>query len=224
MSLEFDLTLARREFDLHLSGEFGKGITGIFGPSGSGKTSFFNLLAGIEKPESGFIRLNDRVLADVGRKVSVPIHKRRVGYVFQDRLLFPHLTVRDNLLFGIPYTAKTGLSFDEIVDFLDLKPLLKSKPARISGGEQQRVAIGRALLCTPDLLLLDEPFNAIDYSLRSSILATIRELGEKTDIPVLVISHDREDLVTLSDRLYRLSGRGLNGCRKFNLQNAVKIG
>lgn len=224
MSLEFDLTLARREFDLDLSGEFGKGITGIFGPSGSGKTSFFNLLAGIETPGSGFVRLNGRVLADVENRICLPIHKRRIGYVFQDRLLFPHMTVRDNLLFGVPYATKRGLSFDEIVDFLDLEPLLKSKPSRISGGEQQRVAIGRALLYAPDLLLLDEPFNAIDYSLRSSILATIRELGEKSDIPVLVISHDREDLVTLSDRLYRLSGQGLNGCRKFNLQNAVKIG
>lgn len=205
MSIDFNLKLPRRDFDLDLTGSFNNGITGIFGPSGAGKTTFFNLLAGIETPEEGAVSLNGRVLTDTAQMISVPIHKRQIGVVFQDKLLFPHLSVKKNLLFGVPFTKSKKISFDEVVDFLNLSSILNSKPRDISGGEQQRTAIGRALLTSPELLLFDEPFNAVDYSLRATILPYIKRLNEMMDIPILVISHDLSDLQCLTNQVYSIS-------------------
>jgi molybdate transport system ATP-binding protein len=205
MSVEFDLKLPRRDFDLELKGSFNKGITGIFGPSGAGKTTFFNLLSGLEMPEKGFVSLEGRVLTDTDKKIFIPVHKRRIGVVFQDKLLFPHLSVKDNLLFGVPFSMGKKVSFDDVVDLLNLSSILKSKPHDISGGEQQRTAIGRALLTSPELFLFDEPFNAVDYSLRSAILPYIRSLNEILDIPILVISHDLSDLQCLTNQVFSIS-------------------
>jgi len=202
VSLIFDFLQPRREFDLNLKGDFDKGITGIFGSSGAGKTSFFNIIAGIEKPKSGYVALNDRVLTDSARKIHVPIHKRGIGIVFQENLLFPHLTIRDNLLYGYKYSREKRVKLDEITDLLDLSGILDSKPYQISGGEAQRTAIGRAILTSPDLLLLDEPFNAVDYKLRANILDYIKRLNGVLDIPVLVISHDFSDLEKLTKNFY----------------------
>lgn len=205
MPLDFNLQLPRREFDLELSGSFHKGITGIFGPSGAGKTTFFNLLSGLEKPLKGSVILNGRVLTDIDKGIYVPVYKRRIGVVFQDKLLFPHLSVKENLLFGVPYVKEKKISFDDVVDLLDLSSILSSKPHNISGGEQQRTAIGRALLTSPELLLFDEPFNAVDYALRSAILPYIRRLKEILHIPILVISHDLSDLQCLTNQVYLIS-------------------
>ncbi len=202
MSLVFDLTIPRRDFPLSLKGEFADSTVGIFGSSGAGKTSFFSLLAGLEKPSQGGITLNGRVLTDTEKGIFVPPQKRRIGVVFQDKLMFPHMTIRENLLFGVPYVKKKRVALDDVVDLLDLGNLLDSMPHEVSGGEQQRTAIGRALLTSPELLLLDEPFNAVDSSLRYKILPYLRKLRDKLGIPMLVISHDLPDIQKLTNRVY----------------------
>jgi molybdate transport system ATP-binding protein len=202
MSLEFDLVLPRREFELRLAANFGKELIGVFGPSGAGKTSFFNLLAGLERPSAGRIVLNGRILTDVEENLFVPVNKRRIGVVFQEKLLFPHLSVRDNLLFGRKYAKGPEIPLESVAELLDLTTLLDARPADISGGEAQRTAIGRALLSSPELLLMDEPFNAVDSALRRSILPYLKRLGNELDIPMLVISHDLPDIRRLTEKVY----------------------
>ena len=205
MSLQFNIFLPRREFNLELRGCFENGITGIYGSSGAGKTTFFNIIAGLERPLKGSVSLNGRVLTDCHRNIHVPVHKRRVGLVFQDKLLFPHLSVKENLLFGYPYVKDKKVDLDEVVELLNLSAILKSRPHEISGGEQQRTAMGRAILTSPDLLLFDEPFNAVDYCLRTSILNYINRLKEALNIPFLIISHDLSDLQRLTSRVYQIN-------------------
>ncbi len=204
MSFKFDLKLSRNSLYFNYSGQFGSGITGIIGSSGSGKTTFFNLISGLQNADEGFICLNKRLLTDTYKNIQIPVHKRRVGYVFQDNLLFPHITIEENLLFGRPYIKKHRVDFEEIVELLNLSSILSSKPNQISGGEGQRAAMGRAILSSPDILLLDEPFNAVDYELRSTILTYIKTLNRKLKIPILVISHDYNDLKLLTDRFYMI--------------------
>lgn len=202
MSLHFDLQMPRRDFTLNIEGEFGDQTIGIFGPSGAGKTSFFSLLAGLEKPEKGKIILNGRVLTDTEKGIFVPVHKRHIGVVFQEKLLFPHMTIKENILFGERYSKDKTLGLDEVAELLGLRSLLDSMPHEVSGGEQQRTAIGRALLTSPDMLLLDEPFNAMDNSLRATILPYLRNLRDQLQIPFLVISHDLPDIQRLTDKIY----------------------
>lgn len=202
MSLQFDLQLPRRDFTLNIDGEFGDQTIGIFGPSGAGKTSFFTLLAGLEKPVCGKIVLNGRVLTDTDKGIFVPVHKRKIGVVFQDKLLFPHMTIRENILFGERYASNKSISLEEVAELLGLTALLNTMPSEASGGEQQRAAIGRALLTSPDMLLLDEPFNAMDNSLRATILPYLRNLRDRLHIPFLVISHDLPDIQRLTDKIY----------------------
>ena len=202
MSLVFDLTLPRRDFELSLQGEMGDTATGVFGPSGAGKTSFFSLLTGLETPASGRIVLNGKVLTDMEKGISLPANKRRIGVVFQDKLIFPHLSIRENLLFGERYVKKRKISLEDVVDLLDLSTLLDSMPHEISGGEQQRTAIGRALLTSPELLLLDEPFNAVDNTLRTRILPYLKRVRDTLKIPMLVISHDLPDIQRLTSQVY----------------------
>ncbi len=202
MSLEFDVTLPRRDFTIGLSGNFGKETIGIYGPSGAGKTSFFSMLLGLEKPQKGKISLNKRILTDTDAGIHIPANRRRIGVVFQEKLLFPHLSIRDNILFGKRYAKKHRVNLASIADMLDVSPMLDSKPAEISGGEQQRVAIARALLTSPEMLLLDEPFNAVDAELRLSILPYLNRLTEELKIPMLVISHDLPDIQRLTSTVY----------------------
>jgi len=208
MSLQFDLRLPRRDFELNLQGEFGNETVGIFGPSGAGKTSLFSLLTGLEKPQSGRIELMGRVLTDTEKDIHVPVHKRRIGVVFQEKLLFPHMTIRENMLFGERYAPEKRIQLEEVSELLGLNRLLDSMPFEASGGEQQRAAIGRALLTSPDMLLLDEPFNAVDNSLRATILPYLKNLRDKLHIPFLVISHDLPDIQRLTDKVY-LIDRGM---------------
>ena len=213
MSLEFDLELPRRDFLLKVDGRFDGGITGIFGHSGAGKTSLFHMICGLEKPQSGTIRLNGKTLTDCERKIHLPVHKRRMGVVFQDKRLFPHMTVRENLLFGTKYRKEQRIALSEAVDLLDLAPLLDSFPREISGGEEQRTAIGRALLTSPELLLLDEPFTGVDNSRRITMLPYLKRLRDHLKIPLLVISHDLPDIQKLTSTVFmmekgRCSGYG----------------
>jgi len=220
MSLDINVTLPRRNFTMELNLSIGNQLTGIYGHSGAGKTSLLHLIAGLEKPEHGIIKFNGRVLADPENKVFVSPRKRDIGIVFQDSRLFKTMSVRKNLLFGTLFSKSKRelVPFDEVVEMLELKHLLESKPALVSGGEARRVAIGRALLSSPKLLLLDEPFSAVDMSLRQQILPFIERVRKRLDIPILVISHDLPDLLKLTDKLILMKqGRVVGNGNFFDL-------
>lgn len=214
MALEFcGIELPRDNFTLKIDTVVNDDITGIFGHSGAGKTSLLHLISGLERPAAGRLSFNGRVLVDVANKTWVPPHKRRIGMVFQHSRLFPHMNVRKNLLFGRQFLRDKSSNncFDEVVKLLELETLLDSNPLRISGGESQRVALGRALLCAPELLLLDEPFSAVDFALRRQILPFLWRIRAHFDIPMLVISHDLPDILQLTDKLILLGHGRLTG-------------
>jgi molybdate transport system ATP-binding protein len=167
------------------------GMTALIGPSGSGKTTALSIIAGLRSPASGFVRLGGAVLLDSRSRTNLPPESRRVGYVFQQHLLFPHLTVQQNLLYGWRRRRATNREADpdDIVRVLDVGDLLHRKPGTLSGGQRQRVALGRALLCTPDLLLLDEPLASVDEELKQQTLGYIERALEQWRIPILYVTH-----------------------------------
>ena len=183
------------------------GITALFGRSGAGKTSTVNVIAGLRRPDSGRIVLDGQTLFDSNSGVDVPPERRRIGYVFQEGRLFPHMTVAANLRYGMRRTAATGrrIDFDHIVALLGLSDLLGRHPARLSGGEKQRVAIGRALLTCPRLLLMDEPLASLDAQRKGEILPFIERLRDDLKIPVVYVSHLMEEIVRLADTVVLLS-------------------
>lgn len=188
------------------------GVTALFGRSGSGKTTLINLIAGLLEPDSAQIRLGDEVLADTQRGIAVAVERRRMGYVFQDARLFPHLTVEGNLRYGEKRagTAPPVLGFEEIVALLGLAALLQRKPWQLSGGERQRVALGRALLSRPRLLLLDEPLASLDVARREEVLSYLVALRDRLSIPMLYVSHDFEEVLRLATHVVLLdAGRVL---------------
>ncbi len=201
--IQLDIQLKRDNFDLQITETFGTGITGIFGPSGSGKTSLLNSICGLAKPEKGSISINGRKVFSTEEKINIPVERRKIGYVFQEGRLFPHLTVEKNLRYGMKENDHNGL-FNRVVNLLKLGHILKSRPAKISGGERQRTAIGRALLSSPELLLLDEPFSALDTNLRQQILPFLLKIHQSVNIPILVVSHDITDLLKLTNRICML--------------------
>ncbi|MDQ6589427.1 MAG: ATP-binding cassette domain-containing protein, partial [Haemophilus parainfluenzae] len=154
-----------------------QGVTAIFGLSGSGKTSLINLVSGLTHPDQGFIRLNDRTLVDVENGENLPVHQRKIGYVFQDARLFPHYNVKGNLRYGMKNVSRED--FDYIVQLLGIEPLLKRYPLTLSGGEKQRVAIGRALLTDPDILLMDEPLSALDVPRKRELMQYLESLSKE---------------------------------------------
>lgn len=178
-------------------------ITGIYGPSGSGKTTLFNLLAGTEKPGKGRIVFGRHKLFDHQSGSFIKDYKRNIGLVFQSGNLFPHLTVEKNLRFGQRYNLKKKykINFDNVTELLDLLPLLNKKPRQLSGGEKQKVAIGRAILTQPSLLLLDEPFSNLDHSRKKQIISYLLTIKTSFNIPMLIISHDLDDLLMLTNDL-----------------------
>lgn len=195
-------------------------ITGVFGPSGAGKTTLFNLLAGVDTPIKGKIKLNSEVLVDIEGKYIVQGKNRNIGYVFQENHLFPHLSVKKNLLYSKPYIkAKTQyFSFDEVVSLLDISLLLNKRPRQLSGGERQRIAIGRALLSQPRLLLLDEPFSNVDCSKRKQIISYLLRINNHFKIPMVIISHHLEDILKLTRKIVVIeNGKSINSGDIFNI-------
>ena len=176
-------------------------VLGLFGRSGSGKTSVVNAIAGITTPRAGWIRINGTQLFDASRGIDVPLDKRRVGYVFQDALLFPHIDVESNLHYGqrLRPHADRFIDEDRVVDLLALRPLLRRKPHSLSGGEKQRVAIGRALLAQPRILLMDEPLAALDVARRSEILDYVERLRDEVHIPIVYVSHSVAEISRIAD-------------------------
>ena len=187
-------------------------LLGVYGPSGAGKSSLLSFIAGLLQSDAGYLRLGDDVLVDSSAGLVVPAHQRRVAMVFQDHQLFPHLSVRDNLHFGYRLVPDDLCRFepDRIIQLLELEPLLARRPATLSGGESQRVSLGRALLCSPRLLLLDEPLSSLDTDRKSRILDYLREIKEKLALPMLYVSHSLPEILQLTDRLLVLAdGRSL---------------
>ncbi|MFN4060588.1 MAG: molybdenum ABC transporter ATP-binding protein [Paracoccus hibiscisoli] len=183
------------------------GVTALFGASGAGKTTLIRAIAGLLRPDRGRIAVDGRVLFDSDRGVNLPPHRRRVGYVFQDARLFPHLSVRQNLLYGRWFSgAGGGPTLAQIADLLGIAPLLERRPAALSGGEAQRVALGRALLARPGILLLDEPLAALDQPRKAEILPYLRALRDATDLPIIHVSHDAHEIRALATTVLRLEG------------------
>lgn len=204
--IAFDCRLQRRDFVLDAAFEAGGGVTALFGVSGSGKTTALRVLAGLERPERGRIAVDDAVLVDTARGVFVPACRRRMGMVFQDAQLFPHLSVRQNLEYGRWFTpaAERRVAFAPVVEVLGIAHLLDRQPATLSGGERQRVAIGRALLTSPRMLLMDEPLASLDAGRKLEVLPFIERMRDEFAIPILYVSHAVEEVARLASRVVRL--------------------
>jgi molybdate transport system ATP-binding protein len=198
-SIEVEKRLGTRT--LRLAFETGAGITGVFGPSGAGKTSLLNLVAGALRPDHGRIAVAGHVLFDGKRAINLRPERRHAGYIFQDGRLFPHMSVRANLRYGMAGGRAPALSFDETVACLGVAHLLDRRPAALSGGEAQRVAIGRALLAGPDFLLMDEPLSSLDRERREEILRVIERLRDRFALPILYVSHDLAEVERLCDHI-----------------------
>ena len=179
------------------------GLTVLFGPSGVGKTSTLNMIAGLLRPDWGHVRVEGETLFDATARIDVPVQRRRVGYVFQEPRLFPHKSVRANLLYG-RHDGDRALAFDETIGFLGIGDLLDRWPRTLSGGEARRVAIGRALLANPRFLLLDEPLSSLDRPRREEIMRAIEHIRDVLRLPVLMVTHDPEEAERLATQVVRL--------------------
>ena len=191
---------------LDVTFESAGGVTALFGHSGAGKTSVINIIAGLLRPDRGRIELDGECLDDTAARIHVPVHRRRIGYMFQDARLFPHLSVAQNLDYG---RRMTGLAYDaaeedRILRILDLEALRPRRPGMLSGGEKQRVALGRALLSRPRLLLLDEPLGSLDEARKAEILPYLIRLRDQEKVPMVYVSHDPDEVRRLATQVLRL--------------------
>lgn len=196
-----NVSLPLADFVLEASLEMPGRVTVIFGPSGSGKTSLLDLIAGLRRPRSAFIQLDGEVLADTAKNIFVPVRLRGIGYVPQDLALFPHLSVRQNVLFGHQWLSNPKFKLGQIFDLLEIEPLLERGVMQLSGGEQQRVALARALLRSPRLLLLDEPLANLDARLKAKILPYLMRIRDTLGVPMLYVTHDRDETLSLGDEM-----------------------
>ncbi|MEW5288021.1 molybdenum ABC transporter ATP-binding protein ModC [Erwinia papayae] len=198
--LELNFTQRLGEHQLKINARLpAKGITAIFGVSGAGKTSLINAIGGLSQPQEGHIMLNGRPLFDAARRLNLPPEKRRIGYVFQDARLFPHYRVRGNLSYGMAKSMRP--QFDSLITLLGIAHLLERFPAELSGGEKQRVAIGRALLTAPEILLMDEPLASLDLPRKRELMPYLQSLAKQVEIPVLYVSHSLDEILHLADNV-----------------------
>jgi molybdate transport system ATP-binding protein len=201
MTLSVRLQHRFADFSLNVAFEAPPGITVLFGPSGSGKSTVINCIAGLLRPDAGRIHLDQVQLLDTSSRFNLPAHRRRIGYVFQDGRLFPHLTVRQNLLFGRWFAGRSSADFDKVVGILGIGPLLERRPTALSGGEKQRVAIGRALMSDPQLLLMDEPLASLDDARKTEILPFLEWIRDESRLPILYVTHSRAEVARLATTL-----------------------
>lgn len=200
MSFEIDIRRRIGDRDIALRCSTGPGLTALVGPSGAGKSSVLNMVAGLLRPDEGRITVAGRALFDSDRGIDLPPERRNAGYVFQDVRLFPHMKVRGNLFFGLPRARERGgqADFAETIAFMGINALLDRWPRTLSGGEAQRVAIARALLSGPDFLLMDEPLASVDPARREEIFSLIIGLRDTVRLPILYVSHDRDEVARLA--------------------------
>lgn len=212
--LTLDLEYTRGDFHLAVQAGLDCPVTGIFGPSGCGKSTLLALIAGLLTPTRGRITLDGDALVDTARGILLPPQARHIGIVFQDARLFPHLSVRDNLLYGFQRRAPSArhFSLDDIARLLEIDALLARRPHQLSGGERQRVALGRAVLYSPRLLLLDEPLSSLDGRLKEQILPFLARIRDVIRLPMCYVSHDMNEIRTLTDQVLHLrDGRLVDG-------------
>jgi molybdate transport system ATP-binding protein len=204
--LRIDVSKKLGEFSLQASFASEGRVTGLFGASGAGKTSLVNMIAGLLRPDHGTIAIDAATLDDTHKRVHVPVHRRRIGYVFQDARLFPHLDVRQNLDYGrrMNRLPDDPIQRARVTDLLDIERLLDRRPGQLSGGERQRVALGRALLAQPRLLLLDEPLGSLDEERRLEILPYLVRLRDEAGIPMVYVSHDANEMRQLATSVVML--------------------
>jgi molybdate transport system ATP-binding protein len=207
MILTFEAKHMLGKFVLDAAFTSDRGVTALFGRSGSGKTSIIRIIAGLSRPDQGRVVFDGDVLVDTKKGIFVPKYKRRFGYVFQEGRLFPHLTVQQNLNYGRWFTPKSRRSEDlsKIVELLGIGAILDRRPGKLSGGEKQRVAIGRALLSSPRMLLMDEPLAALDDTRKIEILPYLEALRDEMNIPIIYVSHSVSEVARLTDRVIVMS-------------------
>ncbi len=208
MTLEIDIIHRQGKFELDAHFSAPSGVTALFGPSGSGKTSLVNLIAGLARPERGRVVVDGEALVDTEKAVFLPPHRRRIGYVFQEGRLFPHMTVRQNLLYGHWFASdgrRRHQEVERVIDLLGIGSLLDRRPGLLSGGEKQRVAIGRALLSNPRIVLMDEPLASLDEARKAEILPYIERLRDQSRVPIVYVSHSIVEVARLATTVAVLS-------------------
>jgi molybdate transport system ATP-binding protein len=204
--LRIDVAKQLGQFSLEASFVSEGRVTGLFGASGAGKTSLINMIAGLLRPDRGSLAIDNETLDDTATGLHVPAHRRRIGYVFQDARLFPHLNVRQNLNYGrrMNRLADDHAERTRVTDLLDIGSLLNRRPGQLSGGERQRVALGRALLAQPRLLLLDEPLGSLDEERKVEILPYLVRLRDEANVPMVYVSHDAGEMRQLATSIVML--------------------
>jgi molybdate transport system ATP-binding protein len=201
-----DVSLRRGAFEQSVRIESAARVLALVGASGSGKTSLLHAIAGLVRPQRGRIEIDGHVLFDAARGIDVPAYRRRIGYVFQDGRLFPHLDVRGNLAYGARGLGDRRFSIDAVVDLLALGPLLSRRTAGLSGGEAQRIALGRALLSQPHLLLLDEPLSMLDPDRREELIPYLQRVRDESALPMIYVSHVASEVARIAQDVHRLGG------------------
>ena len=203
IALTLDVTMRQQAFVLHVRESASVEVLGLFGPSGSGKTSLLEAIAGIRTPDQGEIRVAERLLFSSTQRINVPPQHRRIGYVPQDAMLFPNMSVKGNILYGRG-ARDNQQTLESLVEILELQQLLERAVDRLSGGEKQRVAIARAMMTHPSILLLDEPLAGVDRERRDVILPYILRIRKELHVPLIYVTHDEAELNAIADRVLRL--------------------
>jgi molybdate transport system ATP-binding protein len=201
---------------LRIEGELSAQITGLFGPSGAGKTTILEIIAGLRRPDQGRVQIGEETVTDCAGRIFWPPEKRRIGYVPQDLALFPHQSVKQNLLYGPGTRAQATKLFHDVVSVLEVERLLDRPMQKISGGEKQRVAIGRALMTSPRLLLLDEPLANLDEPLKRKLVALFKRVTREFQTPILYVSHDANEIGALCDHVWLINGGRITAHGRFH--------
>jgi molybdate transport system ATP-binding protein len=207
--IELDVALTQGSFSLNVQARLEGRISALFGASGAGKTTILDTIAGLRRPQRGLIRVGDHVLFSSADRIDLPARDRHIGYVPQDVALFPHMNVRRNLLYGRHPGSSPALS--RVTEILEIDSLLERRVDQLSGGERQRVALGRALMSGPSLLLLDEPLAAVDVPLRRRILPYLTRVRDEVRVPIVYVSHDREEVEELADCVLLIEAGAVKG-------------
>ena len=204
--IDCHIQLTQGQFSLDQRFQSDQSVIGLFGASGSGKTTILHSIAGLIKPQSGWIKIQNQTWFDRAQNINLSTQQRRIGLVFQDAQLFPHKNVKQNLLFGFKHIQPQQRQFemDYIIELLKLEHLIERIPIKLSGGEKQRVALGRALLYSPQLLLLDEPLSALDAAHKAEIIPFFQSVKQELGIPMLYVSHDKSEIEQLTHEIWYL--------------------